>query len=92
MLAYGLHELQEVGAVPVIVEHLWDMNGLLDETTGAGAFLKAPVGYNGNPSLIEVAAYWTYLLGVGTLLLRPERSVGHLRAAGPSAGPLARRV
>ncbi len=90
MLAYGLHELQEVGAVPVIVEHLWDMNGLLDETTGAGAFLKALVGYNGNPSLVEVAAYWTYLLGVGTLLLRPERSAGHRVAGGPSAGALPR--
>lgn len=96
MLAYGLHELQEVGAVPVVVEHLWDMNGLLDETTGAGAFLKALVGYNGNPSLIEVAAYWTYLLGVGTLLLRPERSADPLREDGPSAGrsagPLPRGV
>ena len=37
-----------------------------------GAFLKALVGYNGNPSLLEVVAYWTYLGVVGWLFLRPQ--------------------
>ncbi|HZJ03798.1 MAG TPA: FTR1 family protein, partial [Thermoleophilia bacterium] len=74
MLAYGLHELQEVGLVPVLVEHLWDMNGVLDEKVGVGAFLKSLVGYNENPSLLEVAAYWTYLAVVGWLFIRPKRS------------------
>ncbi|MHB0980230.1 MAG: iron uptake transporter permease EfeU [Thermoleophilia bacterium] len=93
MFAYGLHELQEVGIVPVVVEHLWDTNGVLNEKAGAGAFLKALVGYNGNPSLVEVVAYWAYLLGVGSLFLRRE---GHStrqgvsgRAAAP-AGPVVR--
>jgi len=90
MLAYGLHELQEVGVVPVVVEHLWDMNGVLDEKAGAGAFLKTLVGYNGNPSLLEVATYWTYLLGVGALFLRPARSSTRRDARGSTAGPVVR--
>ncbi|HZJ02828.1 MAG TPA: iron uptake transporter permease EfeU [Thermoleophilia bacterium] len=74
MLAYGLHELQEVGVVPVTVEHLWDMNAILDDGAGAGAFLKGLVGYNGNPSLLEAIAYWLYLGIVGVLFLRPAAS------------------
>ena len=74
MLAYGLHELQELGVVPIFVEHVWDMNSVLDEKVGIGAFLKALFGYNGNPSLIEVVAYWTYLTVVGWLFLRPKPS------------------
>lgn len=75
MLAYGLHELQEVGLLPTVVEHLWDTNGVLNEKVGVGAFLKALLGYNGNPSLIEVVAYWTYLTVVGWLFIRPQSSV-----------------
>lgn len=75
MLAYGLHELQEVGLLPTVVEHLWDTNGVLNEKVGVGAFFKALLGYNGNPSLIEVVAYWTYLTVVGWLFIRPQSSV-----------------
>lgn len=90
MLAHGLHELQEVGMVPVIVEHLWDTNGILDEGAGVGVFLKALAGYNGNPSLVEVVAYWVYLLGVGALFLGPERSARIGGARGQAHGPAVR--
>ncbi len=86
MLAYGLHELQEVGVVPIFVEHVWDTNGVLDEKVGIGAFLKALLGYNGNPSLIEVVAYWTYLTVVGWLFVRPKRSNLTRQATRPLAG------
>lgn len=68
LLAYGIHELQEVGWVPFIVEHVWDINNVLNEKVGVGAFLKALFGYNGNPSLIEVVAYGGYILAIMTAI------------------------
>jgi len=53
---------------------------------GIGAFLKALFGYNGNPSLIEVVAYWTYLTVVGWLFVRPKRSNVTSQATRPLAG------
>ncbi|MGE5549545.1 MAG: FTR1 family iron permease [Bacteroidota bacterium] len=61
LFAQGLHELQEAGLLPAIVERVWDINGLLPERGTLGSFLKALFGYNGNPSLLEVIAWAAYL-------------------------------
>lgn len=60
LLAHGVHELNEVGWIPPIVEHVWDINYILDENSTLGQMLKALVGYNGNPSLTEVISYVVY--------------------------------
>lgn len=70
LLAYGIHELQELGWIPVILYPVWDINPILNEKEGIGAFLKALFGYNGNPSLIEVIAYFSYILGISWILRR----------------------
>ncbi len=57
MIAYGTHELQEAGVFPVLIEHVWDINFLLSENSPIGMVLKGLVGYNGNPSLLEITAY-----------------------------------
>ena len=60
LTAHGVHELQEAGIVLVIMEHVWDMNGILDERGTVGSLAKSLFGYNGNPSLIEVLTYIGY--------------------------------
>lgn len=70
LLAYGIHELQELGWIPILVYPVWDTNHLLNEKVGLGAFLKALFGYNGNPSLIEVTAYGGYLTAILVALRR----------------------
>ena len=65
LLANGIHEFQEAGVIPTVNGQLWDTNNLLDENSSLGQMLKAVVGYNGNPSLEEVVAYFGYWIAVG---------------------------
>jgi len=64
LVAHGVHELQEAALLPTFVEHVWDVNHILDERGALGTFLNALFGYNGNPSLIEVFSYLGYLFAV----------------------------
>ena len=80
LMAHGIHELNEAGIVPAVVEHVWDTNPVLDENSGVGQILKALLGYNGNPSLTEVAAYIGYWVMV-LLALRRRRTRADLAAA-----------
>ena len=72
--AHGIHELEEAAILPIIIEHVWDINPILNEKGALGSFLQALLGYNGNPSLLEAAAYVLYLLGVGALLRRTSQA------------------
>ena len=60
LVAHGVHEFNEAGVIPSVVEHVWDMNHILDEKSTIGELLKTLIGYNGNPSLTEVIAYVLY--------------------------------
>ena len=62
LVAHGIHELQEAFLLPVFIEHLWDINHLLHEKGTLGGIVKGLFGYNGNPSLIEVASYSLYII------------------------------
>ncbi len=64
LVAHGVHEFNEVGWIPSIIEHVWDVNMLLDENSLAGQLLKTLFGYNGNPSLTEMIAYFVYIVVV----------------------------
>ena len=61
LVAHGIHEFNEAGWVPAVIEHVWDVNAIVDETSMTGELLKTLFGYNGNPSLTEVIGYIIYL-------------------------------
>ncbi len=73
LVAHGVHELQEAGVIPILIEHVWDINGIVNEKGLVGSFLQTLFGYNGNPSLLEVFSYATYLLAVG-LAAKPRNT------------------
>lgn len=74
LVAHGVHELQEAGVLPVVVEHVWDINLILDENSMVGSILKALFGYNGNPSLLETMSYAAYYLIVGVAIGLEQRT------------------
>jgi high-affinity iron transporter len=65
LVAHGVHEFNEVGWIPAIVEHVWDVNPILNEDSMLGSLLTTLLGYNGNPSLTEVIAYLAYFGAIG---------------------------
>lgn len=71
LVAHGVHEFEEAGIIPSVVEHVWDINPpqnpdgsypLLHENGTIGSVLKGLLGYNGNPSLMEILSYTAYLI------------------------------
>lgn len=85
LLAHGIHEFQEAGVVPAVVEHVWDINSILSDGEGLGEWLKGIFGYNANPSLVEVVAYPLYLGTAFWYFLRPTRLAPRVELR-PSAG------
>ncbi len=79
LTALGVHELNEAGIIPPVVEHVWDINPpvnpdgsypFLHENGLIGSSLKSLIGYNGNPSLTEVLAYIGYWIIIGIFVYR----------------------
>ncbi|MCH8921388.1 MAG: FTR1 family protein, partial [Chloroflexi bacterium] len=80
LLIQGIHELQEAALLPISIEHVWDINYIVDDGSGVGLWLKALLGYNGNPSLLEVVAYPIYLVLASWYFIA-------MRPASPSVAP-----
>ena len=73
LTAHGIHEFQEAKFIPIYIEHVWDINPalnpdgsypLMHEKGAIGSIAQGLLGYNGNPSLIEVLSYIAYLIGI----------------------------
>ena len=83
LVAHGVHEFQEAGIVPIVAEHVWDINPtvvtegvypLMHEKGYIGSILKGLFGYNGNPNLLEVVSYVAYITLIAFLWRRVEIS------------------
>ncbi len=79
MVAMGVHELNEAGIIPPVIEHVWDVNPpvnpdgsypLSHENGAVGSILKSLIGYDASPSLTEVIAYAGYWVIIGIFLYR----------------------
>tara|TARA_Y100000310_G_C20440674_1_gene695951 strand:- start:30 stop:866 length:837 start_codon:yes stop_codon:yes gene_type:complete len=81
LVAHGIHEFQEAAVIPYVIEEVWDINPavttegvypLLHEKGIIGSLLKGLLGYNGNPSLLEVLFYVVYLVVIFFVYRRIE--------------------
>ena len=64
LVASSVHEFNEASVIPLVIEHVWDVNPILNESTVLGSMLKALFGYDGNPSLTEVLSYFAYFVAI----------------------------
>jgi high-affinity iron transporter len=62
LIAHAVHEFQEIGWLPILMERAWNTEWLLTNDSIIGSILRALVGYNAKPSLLEVTTYIGYLL------------------------------
>ncbi len=84
LVGRGVHEFQEAGVLPALVETVWNLNPVLDENSLVGSILKALFGYNGDPSLMEVIGYLFYWLLIGGVIgLQRRIAEGSLMSQGP---------
>ncbi|HZB01370.1 MAG TPA: iron uptake transporter permease EfeU [Actinomycetota bacterium] len=76
LFAYSLHELQEAGWIPILEAHAYDLSASLPDDEGVGAILRGLVGYNADPTWLEIVGWLGYLVVVGLLYLRPPAAPG----------------
>lgn len=72
LFAFALHELQEAGVLAFLTATAFDVSAALPDDTGIGAILRSLVGYNADPSWLEVVGWLGYLAIVGAAYLRPQ--------------------
>ena len=60
LVGHAVHEFNEANLIPALVDPLWDVSQILSESSALGQTLKSLFGYNANPSLTEVLAYFGY--------------------------------
>ena len=84
VLAYGVHELQEVGVLPGEDALAWHLTGFSTESW-YGTLLAGTVNFRPKMSVLEVIIYLGYLAPVMALFLRPS----HTNTAPTTAAPTA---
>ncbi len=80
VLAYGLHDLQEAGILPGLNTIAWDIHEQIPASSWYGSLLKGIFNFSPEPSWLEVVAYFSYLISVMALFLRPvvQREPGYV--------------
>lgn len=84
LLVSGVEKLIALGALPPLVDQLWDTTAILDDSSRLGNFVAAFTGYRAQPSLLPLlclAVYWSAML---LLLREPASPPAKGRAAAPA--------
>jgi high-affinity iron transporter len=70
LVAHGVHEFNEVGWIPPVIEHVWNLDSIISESSILGQLLQTLFGYSSSPALTEIIAYFGYIIVVAFLWRR----------------------
>ena len=93
LLVKGIHEFHEAGLLPAVVDPIWALGFGDPESSLPGRVAAEVFGWTPAPSLLQVVAYWAYLIPAGIAfahLARPRQSAPRAVASEPE-GEGARR-
>lgn len=76
MVVHGVREFTEIGWIPVLTPHIYNLSSLINENSVLGQLLGALFGYSSAPSLVELITYLGYftLIGAGLLAYRHRQA------------------
>ncbi len=75
LVGLGIHAFNEAGWVPAVIDHVWNLNNILPESSFFGQVLTSLVGYEAAPSFTSMIFYLVYMATLGFILIRPRPSV-----------------
>lgn len=76
LLSHSIRALQELRALPIFIDPIWNSNNLIDEEGLLGRLLHAFIGYEATPSLLQFIGYLTYIGIFGGQFLKVVRKSG----------------
>jgi len=82
LVGRSILEFQEAGVIAPVVEHVYDINWLINGQGTAGKLLTALLGYDASPSLTEILGYVGYWVLIGFWMYRDAISSLLKRIAG----------
>lgn len=74
ILAYGIAELQEIGLIPLLTEHAYDLSNSIPEGSAIEIILRGTVGFKAAPSILEVILWIAYLVPTAVFYYRSTKS------------------
>ena len=73
ILAYGIHELQEIGWFPFLTQTSYDVSGIIPKDGALDTILRGTISFRSAPSLLETLVWFAYAIPVSFIYLRPQK-------------------
>jgi len=73
IFAYAIGEFQELGLLPFLTQHTYDVSGALPEGSVGELILAGTVAFNNAPTVLQALAWVLYAVPVFTLFVRIHR-------------------